>query len=168
MVKNRKSFTLVELIVVMGIASVIFGMVMASFDSFDNGKKLDEEAEIVKSRIEEIVKKTASGDLEGNLGCQQGDNRCDSSHYLFTRTSNTNYSLNFFCTCSGDNVVKSKTIYSQSLKDGITLTSSSNTFTFAKKGPFISDGCITLTKDGKSKSIIFSYPGNVSVGLSCP
>jgi prepilin-type N-terminal cleavage/methylation domain-containing protein len=168
MVKNKRAYTLVELIVVMGIAAVIFGMVMASFDSFDSGKKLDQEAEVFKSRIEEIIKKASSGDMENYL-CGSVRNTCDATKYILTISNSNEYQLDFYCKCPNTSIFVQSTspVDTRALLDSITFIPSSGSYTF-EEGVQISNQCITLKKGTKTKSIVFSYPGTVGVGSSCP
>lgn len=174
MVDNKKGYTLIELIVVMGIAAIIFGITIASFDSFKSSQRMDGEIENLKSKIEEIYKKTSSGDLEGNVGCIGLPNRCDSSSYTFSVLPNgSGYSLSFFCDCTdGEMDPNPKVLYKTNIPASAKIKFSSvpSSFVFEKNKNIV--GCIDiLYKDTNYKAISFSYPGNINIGdagTSCP
>lgn len=167
MVKNNKGYTLIELIVVIGIVSVVFGMMLASFDTFGSSEKLNQEAQLFKSKIDEIVKKVSSGDMEGYDSCAGGQ-ICDFTKYELNIVDINSYKLLFYCKCPGElNYRLPISIYDLKLNGQITFTVPSGPFIFSKDQQ-LTEKCITLNGFGKSKSIIFSYPGNIIVDDSCP
>lgn len=167
MVENRKAYTLIELIVVIGIASVVFGMVLASFDTFGSGEKLNQETQLFKSKIDEIVKKVSSGDMEGYASCAGGQT-CDSTRYELVITSSNSYKLQFYCKCPGKLTYELPiSVYDLKLNEQITFTIPSGPFIISKDQQ-LTEKCITLNGSGRSKYIKFSYPGNVIVDDNCP
>ena len=185
MVENKKiskatalslseGYTLIELIVVMGIAAVIFAVTVASFDSFNSGKRIDAESENLKSKIEEIFKKTITGDLEGNVGCLVDGstvfNQCDSSNYTLSVTAN-NYSLSFYCDCPGVEAPITKILYTVSDIPAAAKITFSPVASFVFEKDKTTSGCINVINKGTNyNAVIFNYPGNVSIGTgaSCP
>lgn len=165
MVKNKNAYTLIELIVVIGIASIVFGMVLASFDSFGSDEKLDQEAQMMKSAIEEVVKKVSADEMSMAL-CDSKKNNFYDKKYIFS-VSGTTRNLYFYYKCDEDATSwESELIYSNKLDSSFTYsctppTTPSCSFGFTKKTPM--SGTITISSGDLSKKINFSYPGNVSI-----
>lgn len=86
---KKAGFTLIELLVMIGIITIMAGLALASYNSFGEEKKLENESKRLLDVLELGRKKTASGDTGGN-SCQ------DFIGYKITISAN-NYLLELVC-----------------------------------------------------------------------
>lgn len=171
-----KGYTLIEIIVVLGLSAIIFGMTIASFDSFNEAKKLETETQKLVSAIEEVVKKTESSDLNGVM-CNGVPNGCDDYQYILSFPSTKKYNLSFECICGSDTIYSTPNpLYEYAISNNSKVeyysgVGATNTFTLKKRTP-IANNCIIVRNTGTNKQqyIKFGYPGTImnGIGSTCP
>ncbi|MCS7093388.1 MAG: type II secretion system GspH family protein [Patescibacteria group bacterium] len=88
--RSEKSFTLVEILVLMVIASVFFGLFIPNYQRFEQERILQNQARNF-SQVFELVKKKAFSSELHDKNCQ------NFSGYKLTIKSNNNYSFSFGC-----------------------------------------------------------------------
>jgi len=67
---NRKyGFTLIEIIIVITIMAVMLGVGMVSYRSFGSQKGLEQDAEMIRSKISNVRERTVGRDISKNTNC---------------------------------------------------------------------------------------------------
>lgn len=88
----KRSFTLIELIIVITIISLLSGLILAYYNNFNEEKKLEQEAQKLYDVLILAHQKAVSSDLTPQPGCSSF-----SGYQLEYSTSNNNYKLTFCC-----------------------------------------------------------------------
>jgi len=65
----KKSFTLIELLIVVSIIVIFSGLLLASYNNFTERKRLEAQGEKIIDILELAKKKSVSRDLSPNLNC---------------------------------------------------------------------------------------------------
>ncbi len=108
---SSSGFTLIELVVVLGIITLVIGISIASYGNFNSQEHLKTEANKLVSVIDLAVRKTTSSDISSVASCT------DFIGYQINFTSPTTYSLEVCCnvTCSPATSVASYTLLDTSI-----------------------------------------------------
>lgn len=122
--KNQKGFTLIELIVVIVLITVLVGIAIPSFLTFNNSQALQTAALGVETTLQQ-----AKSEAESEV------NPCKSfplslTGYQVSITSATTYELDVVCTNTSTNTRTTTKVSSQILPSGTKFGSSSQTFLF--------------------------------------
>lgn len=99
MVTMKQSFTLIELIIVIGIITLFSGLSLAAYSDFTETKKLEGETKKFVEVLELAKKKILSGDKSS---LDENYVNCDLTGYKIDIISNTEYSLKAFV-CQNNN-----------------------------------------------------------------
>lgn len=116
---NKKSFTLIELLIVITVIALFSGLSIAYYNNFTNEKKLEAGANQVYDALELAKKKTSSGDLSGET-CEVFD-----GYEVKSSADGSSYSLSLCCTGSCGTL-----IYTYNLTSPITFNHSSLSIQF--------------------------------------
>jgi len=117
MERNNWAFTLIELIIVLGIIILLSTSTIAFYNNLTELKKLNAEIEKIYHVLNLAYKKTVAGDYS-NFNCQ------NFKGYQVLITGSNTYELQINCNDSF------QTIQSYQLENSINLTSTSNTIFF--------------------------------------
>ena len=90
---NKKSFTLIELLIVVSVIILFSGLSIAYYNNFTNEKKLEAGANKVYDTLELAKKKTSSGDLSGET--------CDPFGGYEVKSSADRPSYSLYLCCEG-------------------------------------------------------------------
>ena len=96
---NKKSFTLIELLIVVTVIGLFSGLSIAYYNNFTNEKKLEAGADQVYNVLELAKKKTSSGDLSNQTCDPFPDPFLFDGYEVKSSADGSSYSL-FFC-CEG-------------------------------------------------------------------
>jgi len=90
---NKKSFTLIELLIVVTVIGLFSGLSIAYYNNFTNEKKLEAGANLVYDALELAQKKTSSADLSAQT--------CDPFEGYEVTSSADGSSCSLYICCSG-------------------------------------------------------------------
>lgn len=158
---KSRAFTMIELLVVVTILMVFFGLSIAYYGSFNEQKKLERDTNKLIDVLSLAQKKAGVGDL--------GTNNClNFSGYTVSFTSGS-YMMTLSCSPSCSETGCSNTF---NLQPGISLSSTAGSVTFKKLSTGIDLPEIALTVTNTStnrcKKITISGTGLISENPACP
>lgn len=168
-------FTLIELLIAVSVILIFSGLSLASFNQFNEAKKLEAETKKFIEVLELAKKKITSGD-KSNLS--EGSNNysgCDLTEYKVTITLPSEYSIKAKVCDNGEGgcdltsgSCQDINIHSFRSSQDITLSSSGDVV-FQPFGKVSTEVCITITNTvtGKAKYVKVEQSGTISIVSSC-
>ncbi len=167
MAKNKFGFTLIEIIVVVGVITTLFGMSIASYNDFNEQKKLEAEAEKLVSTIE-LVKKNVTSGKSSNY------NDCDG--YVLRLSSVNNYLVCEECSsninrCNNADISQVVRMVNYTIPNDVKVELSSSLSTWTFKKALNTTGAITVKNINNNSclEVSFTNPGLVtSIKKTCP
>lgn len=161
MMKKISGYTLIEMLVVLGIAALVFGVSFASFTNFNKGRNLEAAANEVAVALRDAQHRAMSGEIDRSSGrCDAVDFSLGYWYIKWGENSNT-YSLRLYCkcnsggSCAADNDVE---INKYSLKNNITTITNSppkgdQTILFYPLLGTTNGGTVSITSSGSTYDI---------------
>ena len=150
---KRNGFTLIEILVVLTITGILFGVGFASYRDFSRRQSIQGTAKMVQGDLRKAQQNAMSGLKPEDPKCN--DPQILNGYNFNVDPSGTNYTI--LANCSGGNVIIGDAI---NLPSGITISSSLNPILFKVLGTGtnvpIAGSTIILTQDvTNNKSTIF-------------
>jgi prepilin-type N-terminal cleavage/methylation domain-containing protein len=169
--RNKKGFSLLELVVVMAIMVIMSGVVIASI----SGNKTNKDLEAAAREIEAAVREAQNDALTG----KQVDPAKVPCKFKFVYTGNSNtYKIQYYYhdqTTDCSSAAGPVDLVSYLLKNGVTFNNGNpNSFDFSvPSGTILYDDIIVILvgKDSKNDKVCIYPSGRVlaaGVGVSCP
>jgi len=122
---SKKSFTLIELLIVVTVIGLFSGLSIAYYNNFTNEKKLEAGADQVYNVLELAKKKTSSGDLSGET-C---NNDVFDGYEVKSSADGSSYSLSLCCDGSCNTLIQTYDLKDQIVFDPTPLSIQFNTLT---------------------------------------
>ncbi len=151
MAKNklrRNGFTLIELIIVVGIMTFLSGLMLATYNSYTESKTLDQTASGIVDLLTQARNKAAAGDTVGYSDCSGS---FGGYNIYINQVNAASYTLNLLCTST--HIIQTTNLpYKTSIGDWIlaTVTVGNNPIVF---GPLNTPIAASTTIQLKDKRI---------------
>lgn len=157
------AFTLIELVIVIGIIAIFSGMSLASYVTFNDQKKLEQEAKKFSDVLELARKKTSAGDT--TMCSSASPIVPEVNYYSVTFTSTTKYNLTAVCN------VGTAQSFSYNLPSNIAFSPKPADISFQRLNMGLSAGAQTITfkHTGLSKCCTVSIDTTgIITEVACP
>lgn len=156
---NTVGFSLIEILVIIGLISLVAGVSLGQYSSFGSQKKIEAEALRLSKTLEVARQRVTSGDKSGISN--PGSCTLSAGKVTYSATS-----VSLIATCGSD-----ITIATYQVASGVEMTTS-GTVSFQPDGTPVNPACIIVSQSagGKCRKVIVSISGVVDVGdeeLSC-